>query len=187
MTSETPTNVRAARWWTLVPTLALPVAAIAASAMAWQRMFVWLVIGAVFYGWLLAILLSMKFRPAQPAAGPWQMSLRRLLLNVTVFCVVLSVLTSDWPLRLRFALSRSQIEALADRVQNGQAVELPRYAGLFWVRDAEANRAGQPCLWTRLEPGGNTGLIRCRANTTPQLNLSSSLTLGEGWYLVAED
>lgn len=187
MASPAPANVRPSRWWTLAPTLALPVVAVGASAMAWQRVLVWLMVGAAVYAWLLASLLGMKFRAAHPAAGPWQTSLRRLLLNVTVVCIVLSVLTTDWPLKLRFTLSRPEIDALADRVQSGQNVALPCYAGLFWVRGAEANRAGQPCLWTRLEPGGNTGLVRCRANTQPALNLASSLVLGDGWYLVAED
>jgi len=187
MASPVPLNVRPARWWTLLPTLALPVVAVAASGMAVERIFVWLLIGAAFYAWLLASLLVVKIRATQPGAGPWQMSLRRLLLNVTVACVVLSVLTTDWPLRLRFALSRSEIDALADRVQRGQSVELPRFAGLFWVRRAEANRSGQPCLWTHLAPGGNTGLVRCQANSQPTLNLASSLDLDGGWYLVAED
>lgn len=187
MASTVPANVRPARWWTLLPTLALPVVAVAASAMAVERIFVWLTIGAAFYVWLLACLLGVKFRATQPGAGPWQMSLRRLLLNVTVACVVLSVLTTDWPLKLRFALSRSEIDALADRVQRGQNVDFPRYAGLFWVHRAEANRSGQPCLWTHMAPGGNTGLVRCHADTQPALNLASSLVLGEGWYLVAED
>ncbi len=170
-----------------MPTLALPVATILASAMAYERVVVWLIVGGAFYAWALVALLGIQFRTTRPKGGPWQLSLRRLLLNVSVLCCVLSVLTTDWPLRARFELSRTAVDTLADRVQQGEDVALPAYAGLFWVRSAEANRAGQPCLWTRLQPGGNTGLVRCRANTKPELNLASSLGLGSGWYLVAED
>lgn len=155
--------------------------------MAWERLLVWMTIGGAFYVWALVMLLGIKFSGARPAGGHWQMSLRRLLLNMTVVCCVLSVLTTDWPLRARFTLSRTAMDEVADRVQQGKDVQLPAYVGLFWVRAVEANRAGQPCLWTRLQPGGNTGLVRCRGAAEPALNLASSLGLGEGWYLVAED
>lgn len=175
------------RAWSIAPTLALALATILASALALERIVVWLIVGGAIYAWALAALLRIQFRTTRPKVGPWQLSLRRMLLNVSVLCCVLSVLTTDWPLRARFDLSRGAIDAMADRVQQGRDVPLPAYAGLFRIRAAEANRAGQPCLWTRLQPGGNTGLVRCRANTKPELNLASSLDLGSGWYFVAED
>jgi hypothetical protein len=187
MSDATVTQPRKPGAWRLLPTLALPVIAVAASAMACERVIVWLIVGTMLYAYLLTALLGVQFRRGVPASRPWQISVRRMLLNVAVACCVLSVLTTDWPLRLRFELSRPAMEALADRVQQGQSPATPAYAGLFWILAAESNRAGQPCLWTRLQPGGNTGLVRCRANTAPELNLASSLPLGDGWYLVAED
>ncbi|MDZ4778827.1 MAG: hypothetical protein SGJ19_01075 [Planctomycetia bacterium] len=186
----TPPETTTARGWglgRLLPTLALPVVAILASAMACERVVVWLIVGGAVYAWGMATLLGIQFRLSDAFRRPWQVSLRRMLLNIAVLCCVLSVLTTDWPLRARFQLSRRAIDALADRVQQGRSMTTPEYAGLFWIRVAEANRAGQPCLWIRLQPGGNTGLVRCRANGQPELNLSSSLELGDGWFLVSED
>ncbi len=176
-----------ARRWSRAPTLALPVVAVLASGIAWERMLAWLVIGASVYAWALFALLRMQLRWTEVARRPWQMSLRRLLLNISVLCCLLSVVTTDWPLRARFAFSRSSLDALADRVQRGDRLALPRTAGLFSIRAADSNREGQPCLWVRLAPGGNTGLVRCPPDKEPALNLAASLPLGEGWYLVSED
>ncbi len=42
-----------------------------------------------------------------------------------------------WPLRLAFAASRPALERLADRVEGGDILRRPEWAGIYWVVAAE--------------------------------------------------
>jgi hypothetical protein len=98
----------------------------------------------------------------------------------------ISVVTTDWPLHLSFALTRPAFQRLAERVRAGQQTDAPVRIGLFVIKQTEVSRQGTVCLWTQLDPSGNTGFVQCGANSVP-LNLWSRIQLDEQWNLVAED
>jgi hypothetical protein len=100
--------------------------------------------------------------------------------------VVASVIFTDWPLRLSYVLSRPALQRLAQSVQEGQQPNGPVRIGLFVIRQAEVSRQGTICLWTEVDPSGNTGFVQCDAKNLP-LNLWSSIPLDEQWSFVAED
>jgi hypothetical protein len=119
-----------------------------------------------------------------------QWSLRQLLLVVTCIAVVFSTLAQQWPFRLRFALSRSALESLASRIEQGGTPAKWEIAGLFWVRLAEVReRGGQryTCLWT--DPIGCSGFVRLRPNQARyDFNLWSEVRLNDDqWQFVVED
>jgi hypothetical protein len=86
----------------------------------------------------------------------------------------LSVVTTAWPLRLSFALTRPAFQRLAESVRAGQQTDAPVRIGLFVIKQTEVSRQGAVCLWTELDPGGNTGFVQCGANSVP-LNLWSRI------------
>ena len=100
--------------------------------------------------------------------------------------LIASVMATAWPLRLSYLLSRPSLQRLGMAIDAGQRPNGPIRVGLFVVKRAEVSRQGRVCLWTELEPDGNTGFIRCGVHGLPA-NLWSSIRLDEQWYLVAED
>lgn len=83
----------------------------------------------------------------------------RLCLLVALALVVTSV-TTLWPLRTAFAIWRPQLDALADRVERDEPVRLPTRVGTFVVRDVSNERFRDgACLWLLL---GEAALVRIR-------------------------
>src|SRR5205807_2528160 len=97
-----------------------------------------------------------------------------------------SVAFSQWPLRVSYALSRPSFDALAKHVRAGDPIYVPRRAGLFAIRKAEISYSGVICLWTTVNPGGNTGFVQCGPDHIP-LNLWSSISLDNQWQFISED
>lgn len=167
---------------------AVALVAVVASALALERSMLLLIIAAAVYAWLLSALYVVYLRRVSRKAGRLQFTTRQLMILVTSLSVVLSVPTSNWPLRLRFELSRGAAESMADRVEESGRFSGPERAGLWFFEGAEINRAGQACLWTELRPGGNRGFVRCRpGDDGPKLNLWSSIPIDGRWFYVAED
>ncbi len=97
-----------------------------------------------------------------------------------------SVGLTDWPLRLAFLASKSQLDRLADRLEQGNAVA-PTWVGTFCIRKAEL-REDMPCLWISLEPSGFTGLARpVDGIALGKYNDWSDARLSSKWHLIKED
>ncbi len=181
------------RGWRLVRSFAtwspplVAIVVVSTSAAAVEQFGLMLTAAAATYAWLLAALFVVYLRRTARQAGKMQFTTRQMLLFVTCVSIVLSVLTTNWPLRFRFELSRGAVEAIANRVEQGGQKMGPQRAGLLYLKSAEVNGAGQACLWTDLAPGGNSGFVRCRPGDRPKLNLWSSIAIDERWYFVAED
>ncbi len=119
---------------------------------------------------------GVKHKPLRPA----------FTAAILALAVAASVIVTAWPLRLSYLLSRPTLERLAMTVQAGEPPDGPVRVGLFVIKRTEVSRQGLVCLWTELDPKGNTGFVRCGANGLPA-NLWSSIQLDEQWNLVAED
>jgi len=155
-----------------------PASAVYLSAAAYDTfaVLIWsvLIAPAIFLGVALAC-------GTMPALRLWAMF-------GSAVAVALSVALTHWPLRLTFAVSRPALERLADRLEAGETVSSPQWAGLFYVRKAEINHGGMPCLWLNLEPNGYTGFARPSDGIAiGKYNDWSDYPLWQKWHLISED
>ena len=133
--------------------------------------FLTLIIGLVVFG---------RRRSAGHPAG------HALLVPLLCLAVIVSVATTQWPLRFMYSLHRREFDFLAQRVRAGEQIPTPRRVGVFTVRRAEVRRNGVVCLWTDLEPNGNTGFVQCGREHVP-FSLWSIVRLDDGWQFISED
>jgi hypothetical protein len=106
----------------------------------------------------------------------------------------LSMLFTLWPLRLAFFASRPAMDRLADRVNAGQAIGSPEWAGLFRVvGSAIEPTKGNVGLIIDPNPGGRSGFVRtgpgvpAKKNLGPFWNLNFNEHLGGRWWYQNED
>src|SRR2546427_2353374 len=81
-------------------------------------------------------------------------------LSLICACIMISAVTTDWPLRAAYAASRRSLDALESKIRAGEQLRMPRRAGFFTIRKAEVYYNGIVCLWTGPDPAGNTGFVR---------------------------
>ena len=127
---------------------------------------------------LLAVLLSGKKRN-QRNRKEW------MAIGISVILCV-SILISEWPLRIAYMLSRSAMEQAAANLKAGEPWNGPQRLGVIYVRQAELNARGTVCFWTDLDPSGRTGFVQCPAPKA-EFNLWSRISLDGGWQLISED
>jgi hypothetical protein len=102
-------------------------------------------------------------------------------------CMV-SVIVTQWPVRLAFVVSRPSLECLAERIESGQVVVQPQRAGLFLIRSAGIRPGGVVYLWTDPDPGAPIGFVRCsRDQLQTCVNTWFSISMSEEWQLVFAD
>lgn len=156
----------------------------------------------MFLGWFWAfpIVISTGVAWASAAtrrtARPHRSPLLAWPLVLVLSLLPLSMLLTFWPFRLAFLVSRPAMDRLADRVDAGQAVTSPEWAGLFRVvgstTDASTRNVG---LIIDPDPSGRSGFVRVsfspvtpagRSNG-PLHNLNFDLQLRERWSYQCED
>jgi hypothetical protein len=108
-----------------------------------------------------------------------------VLFSTVLLAMIVSVPTTNWPLRVTFWLSQAALAQLANELDDGEGISFPCNAGLFRVEMGEIKQ-GCTCLWLDPHPGGPRGFVRCTPQEPP-LNLWSTISLGNNWHLVAED
>ncbi len=108
----------------------------------------------------------------------------------------LSMLLTYWPFRLAFLASRPAMDRLADRVEAGQRVTSPEWAGLFRVvASAVDPSTGNVGLVIDADPSGRSGFVRASVgpgmpaarSNGPFHNLNFDLQLPERWWYECED
>ncbi len=113
-------------------------------------------------------------------------SVRQLFMGTTTIAILLSVATSDWPLRTAYTLSRPSFERVAEHVRAGDEIDTPCLVGLFRIRKAEVYHNGVVCLWTEDDSAGPTGFVQCGSDDPP-FNLWSHTRLDGCWQFISED
>jgi hypothetical protein len=109
-------------------------------------------------------------------------SLRQLFAGITTIAILLSVATSNWPLRAAYTLSRPSFDNAAAQVRAGDPPSTPCWIGLFRIQKAEVGNKGILCLWTN----NGTGFVQTGPNDLP-FNLWSHATLDNSWQFISED
>ena len=104
--------------------------------------------------------------------------------------VAISILGSiaffNWPLHVAYIASRSSFEDFAQRLRDGEQVQVPARIGMFRVVKAEVNRDNVVCFWTDDDPAGATGFVNFGSNHLP-FNLWSHTRLDDSWQFITED
>lgn len=136
--------------------------------------------------WCFYALIDMALQDAKGPVEPPRWTLRQMLTLTACIAVMVGAVVNHWPLRLRFAVSRPQLDQFADQLAAGERLSTPRAVGLFMIRKAEMRR-GLPCLWTNPAPSGYTGFVRCTPSQAERFNLFFTESMNDRWQLVIED
>ena len=156
----------------------------------------------MFIGWLVAFptIIGTGVAWASAATRRTAKSRRSPLVAWPLVLVLtllpLSMLLTFWPFRLAFLASRPALDRLADRVEAGQPVTSPEWAGLFRVvASAVDPSSGNVGLIMDPAPSGRSGFVRVSVgpgmtaarSSSPFANLNFDLQLPERWWYECED
>lgn len=101
--------------------------------------------------------------------------------------VLLIVVTLGLPMRAVFILSKPSLEAIADRLEQGEAIDTPVFAGLVRVRGTR-NWSGTPCIWSTRYQSGSVGYCRYTDDDRdPYHDGFFVFSLGDDWYYFYEE
>ena len=109
-----------------------------------------------------------------------------LATTVITLAISISAITTSWPLHITYTLSRGAFDSVASRVRSGERIVTPIRAGLFQIRRIEVSNHKVICLWTAVDPSGNTGFVQCPPGQVP-FNLLSIVQLDDQWQFISED
>ncbi len=144
-------------------------------------------IAAYLLAWIS--LLVRAFYPQPPVHWPPQWSLRRMFVAITSVSVLTATFADQAPFRLRFALSRASLERLADQIESGDSIDLPRRSGLFMVYWADSRDGRYIRLSIDRATGEFLGFVRRQSARQPRYkgNEWYSMALDERWQYFDED
>lgn len=141
----------------------------------------------LLFGWCFCIFVFWALLSPERRIEFIRWDLRQMFAIVGCVAMIVGALVQHWPLKLRFAVSLSELDRLADQLEEGWQMPEPATAGLFVIRKAELRR-GTPCLWTEPDSAGPVGFVRCtpeQAESFP--NLWNNEQMNERWQLIIED
>lgn len=176
-------------------------------SVALSRVMLWLTGAAGLLWWGIAadfllsllvtfIVFSLLIIQLSAIAGRARYAGRRIgpdvIACVCIFALILSAAWTAWPMQLLFHVSKDRLDALADRIEAGQTVDVPAWAGIFRINRTEIRTPrwrGGTCLWVFTNPGHPTGLVRSNdaSGQAPGHNVNRVIRLSERWYYISED
>lgn len=140
----------------------------------------------MLFAWCFYALIYMVIQDAKGPVEPPRWALRQMFAVTACIAVMAGAVVNHWPLRLRFAVSRPQLDQFADQLAAGRRLSTPRVAGLFVIKKAEM-RGGLPCFWTDPDPSGYSGFVRCTPKQAHGFNLWFTEQMNDRWQLIIED
>ena len=153
---------------------------------------VWLLAFPIVFGAGAAWATAVTRRAARPHRSPflaWPLVLVLAILPLTM-------LLTHWPFHLAFLASTPALDRLADRVDAGQHIASPEWAGLFHVVGSAVDpSSGNVGLIIDPDPSERSGFVRARGAASvpagpsrgPFYNLDLDLKLCERWRYQCED
>lgn len=113
---------------------------------------------------------------------------RKLRWAVTPTCVVLLLLAlgTEWPMRLRFRLSKPAFEGAVRRhVESDGEFDVSQWVGLYFVESIEPCGPNLICLETERR-GTATGFIHVQEPPSPKVTVELRSRLSKNWYTYKE-
>lgn len=114
-------------------------------------------------------------------------NLRTLMVGVAALCVCLSIWTTNWPLKLRFQVSKSSFEKAVNKFEAGEQSEYPRMVGLFRVLKVKKKNKGNDgeavCFY--VAKGDFQGVAFCQKEV--RFNIWSHIEFDDRWHYIIED
>ena len=163
-----------------------PVLAILLSLLPADQLMLWL------YGAALALcsLTLLLFVMVQAYRSPYGAYWRRLgQQTVLSFCLVVSVVALNWPMRTAFILSRPALNQAAQQLLAGESMLTPQRMGVFRIVAAELmpqpdGSTQVPSLWTDIGSGGDhMGVVQSGADRPPFI-MWSAMRLDRDWQFI---
>jgi hypothetical protein len=188
--AQSAISVRSSRWSTGLSRVMLWLTG-AAGLLWWGIAADWLLSLLVTY--VLFALLMIQVAAITGRAGYTD---RRIWPDITacvcILALIVSAAVTSWPMRLLFHVSQDQLEALANRVEAGQSVDVPVWVAAFRIARTENRTPGSgggTCLWVFPGKGNPTGLVRSDNSSAwgPGVNVNRKIRLSEHWYYISED
>ncbi len=98
---------------------------------------------------------------------------------------VLSIWTTDWPLRLAFFIAKPKLEMLVEKHQSDLPIPEECSAGTLRVKKIESN-GSDLCFWTTYG-FDQCGFVKRTGEPYNYDNLRLSIDLGDSWFFVVDD
>ncbi len=163
-----------------------PVLIILLSLMPADQLMLWLY-GSALALCSITLLCAVAIQAYRSQHGAyWSRLLRRLTLS---FCVVVSVVAFNWPMRAAFLVSRPTLNQVAQQLLSEKSIATPRRVGLFHISAAELvssphDQSQVPALWTDLGSGGDhMGFVQSGAGKPPFI-MWSAMRLDSDWQFI---
>lgn len=165
-----------------------PILCILLSLLPADLLMLW-IYGAVFWLFSLVILLLSILPVWRSRSGAqWRRVRKRAAI---AFCIVVSVIAFNWPMRIAFVLSRPALNQAAQQLLAGDPVPTPRRIGLFRIEAAELSRGMMgndqiPALWTDWTSppsGDHMGFVQSGAGKPPFI-MWSHMRLDGDWQFI---
>ena len=110
---------------------------------------------------------------------------RSLLVGIAMVSFVLSIWTTDWPLRLTFLFAKPKLELLVEKHQNNLPIPNEYSAGTLRVKKIESN-GSDLCFWTTYG-FDQCGFVKRTGEAYTCGNLRLNIDLGDSWFFVVDD
>ena len=126
----------------------------------------------------------------------WKARPRRWLALGGLLCcplLVATMLVTQWPMKLSFALSRPALDRLADAVAAHRAPALPQRAGAYVIHAVETRPVAEDtngltvCLWMLPLERQHVGFVRSPVGVTPEFNRWTHSRMDAHWHYFGED
>lgn len=120
---------------------------------------------------------------------------RWLTLGGLLCCPVLAatIVFTNWPMKLSFALSKPALDRFADAVAEHRSPTLPKRVGAYVIHAVETRPVTQGtngltvCLWMLPRERQHVGFVRSPAGVTPEFNPWTHSRMDVHWHYFGED
>jgi len=157
----------------------------------WAAAMDWLLSLVATYAWLILMISQLAALAGWAQYTHWRTKPDFLTTSLLIVTLI-SAAWTQWPMRLLFHVSHERLNSLANRIESGESIQTPVWAGGFLITRIEKRTpewGGGTCLWVVPREGGPTGFIRKgeKDRREPGNGINQRIRFGERWYYVSED
>lgn len=112
-------------------------------------------------------------------------NLQTSLLAISTLGFVLSIWTTEWPLRTAFFFSKPALEVQVDVFNAGNESHESGFAGIIYVRSIEIH-GDEICCWTK-NRFDRAGFVKQNGTLDDFGDLRIKIPLGDSWFFIVDD